>query len=176
VVESGDWRWKVSYWLWVYPVTPKITDVIGERQLEGGQGWDVHRDLRTARWVYRLTKYISDSESIRADSAWMDCSKAVHASSVKVPTNWGLVQVRSKNFLDWIGLDLDGPGPDWIIAGLVESLESSQSYRRSYAMRPIRALLWTQWKWMAGTNWITARNGFRPEMDCGPGSIAAGKG
>jgi len=27
-----------------------------------------------------------------------------------------------QKFSDWIGLDLDGPGPDWSIAGLVESL------------------------------------------------------
>jgi hypothetical protein len=69
-----------------------------------------------------LTKYISNSKRIRADSARMDWSKAVQASSVQVQKNWGLVRARSKNFSDWIGLDLDGPGPDWIIAGLVESL------------------------------------------------------
>jgi len=69
-----------------------------------------------------LTKYISNSQHIRADSARMDWSKAVQASSVQVPTNWGLVRARSKNLSDWIGLDLDGPGPDWSIAGLVETL------------------------------------------------------
>ena len=53
----------------------------------------------------------------------MDWSKAVQASSVRVPKNRGLVRARSKNFSDWIGLDLDGPGPDWSIAGLVESLD-----------------------------------------------------
>ena len=69
-----------------------------------------------------LTKYISNSQRIRADSARMDWSKAVQASSVRVPKNWGLVRARSKNFSDWIGLDLDGAGPDCSIAGLVESL------------------------------------------------------
>ena len=69
-----------------------------------------------------LTKYINNSQHIRADSARMDWSKAVQPSSVQVPKNWGLVRARSKNFSDWIGLDLDGPGPDWSIAGLVESL------------------------------------------------------
>jgi hypothetical protein len=57
----------------------------------------------------------------------MDWSKAVQASSVQVPKNWGLVRARSKNFSDWIGLDLDGPGPDWSIAGLVESLAFVES-------------------------------------------------
>jgi hypothetical protein len=52
----------------------------------------------------------------------MDWSKAVQASSVQVPKNWGLVQAQSKNFSDWIGLDLDRSGPDWSIAELVESL------------------------------------------------------
>ena len=69
-----------------------------------------------------LTKYISNSQRIQADSARMDWSKAVQASSVQVPKNWGLVRARSKNFSDWIALDLDGPGPDCSIAGLVESL------------------------------------------------------
>jgi hypothetical protein len=36
---------------------------------------------------------------------------------------WGLVRSRSKNYSDWIGLDLDGPGLDWSNAGLVESLD-----------------------------------------------------
>ena len=70
-----------------------------------------------------MIQYITNSKRIRADSARMDWSKAVQASSVQVPKNWGLVRARSKNFLDWIGLDLDGPGPDWSIAGLVESLD-----------------------------------------------------
>jgi len=69
-----------------------------------------------------LTKYISNSKRIRADSARMDWSNTVQASSVQVPKSWGLVRARSKNFSDWIGLDFDGPGPDWIIAGLVKSL------------------------------------------------------
>jgi hypothetical protein len=69
-----------------------------------------------------LIPYISNSQRIRADSARMDWSKAVQASSVQVQKNWGLVRSRSKNYSDWIGLDLDGPGPDWSIAGLVESL------------------------------------------------------
>ncbi|KAF8535120.1 hypothetical protein BDD12DRAFT_808816 [Trichophaea hybrida] len=60
---------------------------------------------------------------IWADSARVDWSKAVQASSVQVQKNWGLVRSRSKNYSDWIGLDLDGPGPDWSIAGLVESLK-----------------------------------------------------
>jgi len=34
-------------------------------------------------------------------------------------------------------------------------------------MRPIRGQLCTGWKQMAGTNWITAGDGSRPEMDCG---------
>jgi len=72
-----------------------------------------------------LTKYISNSQHIRADLARMDSSKAVQASSVQVPKNWGLVQAWSKNFSHWIGLDLEGPGPDWSIAGLVESLRCS---------------------------------------------------
>jgi hypothetical protein len=71
-----------------------------------------------------LTKYISNSQHIRADSARMDWSKAVQASSVQVPKNWGLVRARSKNFSDWI---LDGPGPDWSIAGLVESLAGTHA-------------------------------------------------
>jgi hypothetical protein len=41
-------------------------------------------------------------------------------------------------------------------------------------MRPIRALLCTWWKRRSGTNWITARNGSRPEMHCGRRCIAAG--
>jgi hypothetical protein len=72
--------------------------------------------------MFMLTTYISHSQRIRADSARMDWSKAVQASSVQVPKNWGLVRSRSNNFSDWIGLDLDGPGPDWSIAGLLESL------------------------------------------------------
>ena len=119
---SGDWRWQVSYCLWVYSVTQKITVVTGEWQVAGGEGWDVHGDLQMAGWVYMLTKYISNSQRIRDDSARMDWSTAVQASSVQVPKNWGLVWARSKNFSDWIGLDLDGRGPDCSIAGLVESL------------------------------------------------------
>jgi len=76
-----------------------------------------------------LTKYISNSEHIWADSAQMDWSNAVQASSVQVTKNWGLVRALSKNFSDWIGLDLDGPGPDWSIAGLVESLLLPQQMR-----------------------------------------------
>jgi hypothetical protein len=51
---------------------------------------------------------------------------------------------------------------------LTELQEMSQNaaYERNYA----------QWKPMAGTNWITAGDGLRPEMDCGQGGIAAGKG
>ena len=73
-----------------------------------------------------MPKYIGNSLHIRADSARMDRSKAVQATSVQVPKNWGLVRTRSKNFSDWIGLDLDGPGPEWSIAGLVESLHASE--------------------------------------------------
>jgi hypothetical protein len=69
-----------------------------------------------------LTQCISNSQRIRADSARVDWSKAVQASPVQVQKNWGLVRSRSKNYSDRIGLDLDGPGPDWSIAGLVESL------------------------------------------------------
>jgi hypothetical protein len=69
-----------------------------------------------------MIQYISNPRRIRADSAPVDWSKAVQASSVQVQKNWGLVRARSKNYSDWIGLDLDGPGPDWSIAGLVESL------------------------------------------------------
>ena len=46
----------------------------------------------------------------------------VQASSVQVPKNWGLVQSRSKDFLDCTWTRLDGSSPDWFIAGLVESL------------------------------------------------------
>jgi len=69
-----------------------------------------------------LTKYISNSERIRADLARMDWSNAVHAHSLRVQKNWTVVRAQSKNVSDWIGLDLDRPGPYWIIAGLVESL------------------------------------------------------
>jgi hypothetical protein len=70
---------------------------------------------------------ISNSQRIRANSAQMGWFKAVQASSVQVPKIWELVQARSKNFSDWIGLDLDGPGPDWSIAGLVESLNVTKT-------------------------------------------------
>ena len=70
-----------------------------------------------------MTQSISNSQHIRADSARVDWSQSVQASSVQVQKNWGLVGSRSKNYSDWIGLDLDGPGPDWSIAGLVESLD-----------------------------------------------------
>ena len=43
-------------------------------------------------------------------------------------------------------------------------------------MRTIRAQLCTRWKRMAGTIWITARNGSRPEMNCGRKWIAARDG
>jgi len=76
-----------------------------------------------------LTQYISNPQRIRADSARVDWSKAVQASSVQVQKNWGLVRARSENYSDWIGLDLDGPGPDWSIAGLVESLVERDAKR-----------------------------------------------
>jgi len=72
--------------------------------------------------VYLLTQCISNSKRIRADSARVDWSEAVQASSVHVPKNWGLVRSRSKNLLDWTWTRLDGSSPDWSIAGLVESL------------------------------------------------------
>jgi hypothetical protein len=43
-------------------------------------------------------------------------------------------------------------------------------------MRPIRAQLRTGWKRMAGTNWMTAGDGSRPEMDRGQRWIAAREG
>jgi len=73
-----------------------------------------------------LTQCISNSQSIRADSARVDWSNAVQASSVQVPKNWGLVRSRAKNFLDWTWTRLDGSSPDWSIAGLVESLEARE--------------------------------------------------
>jgi len=69
-----------------------------------------------------VTQSISNSQRIRADSAQMEWSKLVQASAVQVQKNWGLVRSGSKNYSDWIGLDMDGPSPDWSIAGLVESL------------------------------------------------------
>jgi hypothetical protein len=69
-----------------------------------------------------VTQCISNSQRIRADSARVDWSNAVQASSVQLPKHWGLVRSRSKNFLDWTWTRLDGSSPDWYIAGLVESL------------------------------------------------------
>jgi len=40
--------------------------------------------------------------------------------------------------------------------------------------QPIRAQLCTWWRQLAGTNWITAMERSRPEMDCGWRWIAAG--
>jgi len=76
--------------------------------------------------VHLLIQCISNSQRIQADSAQVDWSKAVQASSVQVPKNWGLVRSRSKNFLDWTWTRLDGSSPDWSIAGLVESLVKSR--------------------------------------------------
>jgi len=84
--------------------------------------WLVNGKMSLRVWVYLLTQCISNSQRIRADSARVDWSKAVQASSVQVPKNWGLVRSRSKNFLDWTWTRLDGSSPDWSIAGLVESL------------------------------------------------------
>ena len=97
-ITNGQWlsRWRVTHLVRVYLATQIISD--------------------------HSPKDISNSQRIPADSARIDWSKAVQANSVQVPKNWGLVRARSKNFSDWIGLDLDGPGPDWSIAGLVESL------------------------------------------------------
>lgn len=52
----------------------------------------------------------------------MDLHKAVQASSLQVHNTCRLAQARSKNYSDWIRLDLDRPGPDCTIAGLLESL------------------------------------------------------
>jgi hypothetical protein len=59
----------------------------------------------------------------------LDWSKSVQASSVQVQKKWGLVRSRSKNYSDWIGLDLDGPGLDWSNAGLVESFDIPSKIR-----------------------------------------------
>jgi hypothetical protein len=82
--------------------------------------WQVSNHL----WVYLFTQYIGNLWLIQADSARVDWSKTVQASSVQGQNNWWLVWARSKNSPDWIGLDLEGPGSDWSIAGLVESLSS----------------------------------------------------
>jgi len=73
-----------------------------------------------------MTQYISNPWHIRANSARVDWSNAVQASSVQVQKNRELVRAQSKNSSDWIGLDLDGPCPDWFIAGLVESLHDTR--------------------------------------------------
>jgi len=52
----------------------------------------------------------------------------IPSQQVQVQKKWGLVRSRSKNYSDWIGLDLDGPGLDWSNAGLVESLGISRSF------------------------------------------------
>jgi len=132
--------------LWTYPPTaskhhhekPNDTKrvVSGKWQVASGK-WQVVRGkmcmvtcewqdestcMSICVWVYVLTQCISNTQRIRADSARVDQSIAVQASLVQVHKNGGLVRSRSKNYADWIGLDLDGPGPDWFIAGLVEPL------------------------------------------------------
>jgi hypothetical protein len=52
----------------------------------------------------------------------LDWSRSVQACSIQAQKKWRLVRSWFKNYLDWIGLDLDGPGLDWFNVGLVESL------------------------------------------------------
>ena len=93
-----------------------------------------------------MTQCISNSQRIRADSARVDWSNAVQASSVQVPKNGGLVRSRSKNFSDWTWTRLDGSSPDWSIAGLVESLAKSAAQRWAREKEAkIGAGVWMRW-------------------------------
>jgi hypothetical protein len=77
------------------------------------------------RYIPPIKRPIQLKNTLNLDTV-LDWSKSVQASSVEVQKKWGLVRSRSKNYSDWIGLDLDGPGPDWSKAGLVESLITHQ--------------------------------------------------
>ena len=77
--------------------------------------------LVPSRYIPPTKRPIQWKNTVNLDTV-LDWSNSVQASSVQVQKKWGLVRSRSKNYSDWIGLDLDGPGLDWSNAGLVESL------------------------------------------------------
>jgi len=112
---------------WAVPAreSTKWQVVRGEMCIVSCEWQDESTCMTICIWVYLLTQCISNSQHIRTDSARVDWSNAVQASSVHVLKNWGLVRSRSKNFLDWTWTRLDGSSPNWSIAWLVESLRTS---------------------------------------------------
>jgi len=102
-VASGKWQVASGKW---HVVRGEMCIVTYEWQ-------DESTCMSICVWVYLLTQCISNSQCIWANSARVDWSKAVQASSVQVPKNWGLVRSRSKMFLDWTWTRLDGSSLDW---------------------------------------------------------------
>jgi len=92
---------------------PNVTKAIGPNPVPTIR---YHQDI-----FLPLKDRYSEKYTLTLDTA-LDWSIPVQSSPVLVQQNWGLVRSRSKISSDWTGLDLDGPGPDWSIAGLVESL------------------------------------------------------
>jgi len=92
--------------------------------------------LVPSRYIPPIKRPIQWKNTLTLDTV-LDWSKSVQASSVQVQKKWRLVRSRSKNYSDYIGLDLDGPGLDWFNAGLVESLiqEESCSWERAVLAR-----------------------------------------
>jgi len=56
-------------------------------------------------WVYVLIQCICNSVRIRADSGWVDQSKAAQTCFVQVQTHWVFVRSWYKNYLGRIGLN-----------------------------------------------------------------------
>ena len=77
--------------------------------------------LVPSRYIPPIKTPIQWKNTLNLDTV-MDWSNSVQVSIVQVQKKWGLVRSRSRNYSDWIGLDLDGPGLYWSNAGLVESL------------------------------------------------------
>ena len=98
--------------------------------------------LVPSRYISPIKRPIQWKNTLNLDTV-LDWSKSVQASSVQVQKEWGSVRSRSKDYSDWIGLDLDGPGVDWSNAELVESLLESID-------DPLILIFWAQWRshWM----------------------------
>jgi len=103
--------------------------------------------LVPSRYIPPTKRPIQWKNTLNLDTV-LDWSKSVQASSVQVQKKWGLVRSGSKNYSDWIRLDLDGPGLDWSNAGLVESLLSSSMVKKRFWGHCDRKWRWRSICWV----------------------------
>jgi len=112
--------------------------------------------LVPSRYIPPIDRLIQWKNTLNQDTV-LDWSKSVQARSVQVQKKWGFVRSRPKNFSDWIGLDLDGPGLDRSNAGLVESLVTSVSKRHADQAGPAAKSETCIWKAYAAKSLAAGR-------------------